>query len=272
MLTGDGLPKPIDEAIDGLSLSSRRTGNGPVALLLHGIGSGSGSFWAQFDAFGASFSLVAWDAPGYGRSSDPEGTFGLEDFARTAAALMRAITSEPAHVVGVSWGGVIATRLALRYPKLVDTLTLISSSVGRRANPDVHRGFAERARALRTEGVDRWAKDRVSRQVSSSASQELKSRIVATARESVRPTGFELAAASLIGTDHSAGLERITAPTLVLVGDEDPITGLAESRRLAEGIPGARLVSVPGGGHLLNQDTPDVVNAELLGHWGTLAM
>jgi 3-oxoadipate enol-lactonase len=53
----------------------------------------------------------------------------------------------------------------------------------------------------------------------------------------------------------------------VLCGDQDSITGPAESRVLAEGISGAELRVVPGGGHLLNQEKPDVVNAALRGHW-----
>lgn len=248
-------------------LAARTKGRGPAVLLFHGVGTASASFWAQFDGLGDAFELIAWDAFGYGASNDPPADVRLDDYAEAAAALLDAYGREDAHVVGVSWGGVVATRLALRHPDRVRTLALVSSTYGRKNNEAVRAGFGQRIAALERDGVRAWTRARVDRLVSPEASPELRDRIVETAVASVRLPGFAAATRTLADTDHRPHLGAVRAPTVVLCGDRDHITGPAESRVLADGISGARFLLVPGGGHVLNQDRPDAVNAELRRHW-----
>ncbi|MEU0066529.1 alpha/beta hydrolase, partial [Streptomyces albidoflavus] len=99
---------------------------GPLVLCLHGIGSSSASFAAQLAGLSPVARVVAWDAPGYGRSADPDTAPGLDGYADAAAGLIRA-RGGSAHVIGVSWGGVIALRLALRHPDLVASLVVADS-------------------------------------------------------------------------------------------------------------------------------------------------
>jgi pimeloyl-ACP methyl ester carboxylesterase len=268
LVTMTGPPEPrLHGAPGGPRIAARTMGNGPAVLLLHGVGTASASYWAQFEALGDAYQLIAWDAFGYGGSDDPPADVRLDDYADAAAALLDAHGRNEAHVVGVSWGGVVATRLALRHPDRVRTLALISSTYGRKANEAVVEQFGERVAALARDGVRAWAQARVGRLVSAQAPPELRSRIVETAVDSVRLAGFTGATITLAGTDHRPVLHEVRAPTIVLCGDRDPVTGPAESRVLADGIPGAELVVVTDGGHLLNQEKPDTVNAELRRHW-----
>ncbi len=106
-------------------------GTGPAVLMLHGIGGSSDSFAPQVAGLGDSLRVIAWDAPGYARSEDPSRELDLDDYADAAAELIREKCSDAgAHVLGMSWGGVIATRLALRHPELVRSLVLGASTVG----------------------------------------------------------------------------------------------------------------------------------------------
>ncbi|MER6982702.1 alpha/beta hydrolase, partial [Streptomyces carpinensis] len=73
--------------VSGLHLEETGTG-GPLVLCLHGIGSSSAAFAPQMEALGSDFRVVAWDAPGYAKSADPEGGLTLDDFADTAAAVV----------------------------------------------------------------------------------------------------------------------------------------------------------------------------------------
>ncbi|GAA2309155.1 hypothetical protein GCM10010431_31520 [Streptomyces kunmingensis] len=75
--------------------------DGPLLLCLHGIGSSSAAFAPQLDALAGHVRVVAWDAPGYGRSPDPAGPLDLDGFADAAADVIRSYGS-PAHVLGVS--------------------------------------------------------------------------------------------------------------------------------------------------------------------------
>ncbi|MBO0874144.1 MAG: alpha/beta fold hydrolase [Pseudonocardia sp.] len=268
MIDGSTVPKPTVYGVrDGARIAARVIGDGQSVLLLHGVGTASASFWAQFDGLGTAFELIAWDAFGYGASSDPPAKPRLDDYADAAADLLDANGRPDAHVVGVSWGGVVATRLALRHPERVRTLALVSSTHGRADNPSSREGFVGRVDLLRREGVRAFSEARVDRLVSPDARTELKRRIVETAVSSVRLAGFAAATRTLAATDHRALLRSVRAPTLVLCGDRDDITGPAESRVLADGIPGAELVVVPCGSHLLNQEKPAIVNSALQRHW-----
>jgi len=168
------LPEPAVHSIRGITqIAARTDGHGVPVLLLHGVGTASASFWAQFDGLGGGFELIAWDAFGYGRSSDPADA-RLDDYADAAAALLDAHGRRSAHVVGVSWGGVVATRLALRHPERVRTLALVASTSGRRHNAAVRAGFAERVASLEHDGARAWARARVDRLVSPEASPALR--------------------------------------------------------------------------------------------------
>jgi 3-oxoadipate enol-lactonase len=268
VVSSNGLPGLTVHGIRGATRIAARTGgHGPAVLLLHGVGTASASFWSQFDALSCAFQLIAWDALGYGGSGDPPIPVRLDDYADAAAALLDVHGRHDAHVVGVSWGGVVATRLTLRHPERVRTLALVASTCGRENNEAFHEQFVERIASLRRDGVRTWAQARVDRQVSPEAPPELRRRIVETAVESVRLAGFAAAIHTMAGTDHRARLGAVRAPTILLCGDRDLITGPVESRVLADGISGAELVLVPGGGHLLNQDKPAAVNAALRRHW-----
>jgi 3-oxoadipate enol-lactonase len=235
-------------------------------LLLHGIGSSSASFRYQLAALSDAFTLVAWDAPGYGDSADLRRPLGMAGYADAALALLAALELRQAHVVGVSWGGVVATRMALRHPDHVLSLALIGSTAGRAANSAAQAGLSERVEEIERAGARAYARQRAAEVVSADAPSGLIGEIEGI-MASVRAAGYRSAAQSLAATDHRADLRRIRAPTAVLVGDSDRITGFDESRALAEGIAGARLVVIPAAGHLANQERPEAVNAQLRMHW-----
>lgn len=252
--------------VDACALRVAHAGAGPAVLLLHGIGSSSASFRHQLAGLADAFSLWAWDAPGYAGSSDPEAPLSMDGFADAAAQALDALALREAHVVGVSWGGVIATRLALRHPARVRTLALIGSTPGRWGTPvvdDLRRRSDDVARL----GPAEFARGRAARVLAPGAPAELVAEVERNMARSIRPAGYRAAAESLASTQHHAALARIVAPTLVIVGAQDRITGLPESRALAERIPGARLEVIEGGGHLVNQEKPSIVNELLRQHW-----
>ncbi len=245
-------------------MSFRRSGRGPGALLLHGIGSSAASFAPQLDALGDVLTMVAWDAPGYAGSPDPARPPGLDGYVEEAAALMRAeLGPGPAHLVGVSWGGVIALRLAATRPGLVRSLTVIGASLGSGTDPERAARMRERPAELARLGPTGFARERGPRLLSPGARPELVETVVATMAGAVRLPGYSAAAEAMAAADLSGDIARISAPTLVLAGAEDTVTGPERAREIAAGIPGAALVTVPGAGHLANQERPAIVGAWL---------
>lgn len=238
-------------------------GTGPTVLCLHGIGSSSAAFEPQVDALSGELRLLAWDAPGYAASEDPDGPLDLDGYADAAAAVLRDRGAGPAHVLGVSWGGVIAIRLALRHPDLVRSLLLADSSRGSGQAPEQAAAMRDRVRQLDEDGIDAFSRARGPRLVTEQAPAELVERVVATMRDAVRLPGYGHAAESMAATDLTAELAAVDVPTLVLCGDGDTVTGIPESQALAGGIPDAVFVTLRGAGHLANQESPEAFNAWL---------
>ena len=236
-------------------------GSGPAVLCLHGIGSSSVAFTPQLDELADDLRLIAWDAPGYASSADPETAPGLDGYADAAARVARERADGPVHVLGVSWGGVIAVRLANRHPELVKSLILADSTRGSGQSAQQAAAMRARGAELAELGPAAFAERRGARLVTDRAPAELVQRVTATMTDAIRMPGYGYAAESMAETDLSAELSDVRAPTLVLCGAEDRITGVEESQALAGGIHDAVFVTLAAAGHLANQESPEAFNA-----------
>lgn len=102
--------------VGGLEIAFERQGAGPPLVLLHGFVGHSREWRRQIDDLSEEFTVVAWDAPGAGRSSDPPETFRLPDYADCLAAFIDAVGLRRPHIVGLSFGGALALELYRRHP------------------------------------------------------------------------------------------------------------------------------------------------------------
>ncbi len=239
-----------------------RRGSGPVLLLLHGIGSNSRSFRYQLADLSDSWTVVAWDAPGYGRSEDPVEAFSLEDLADQAVGLLDTLDVGRAHVLGVSMGGVVAQLVFHRHPQRVRSLILADTNPGGGALPEPERSARVRQRI---DGLARlsprgMAQARAPQLLRPGAPAELLAEVTDIMAE-VRPAGYRPAAIALGQTDLTPLLSAIDVPTLVVHGELDTVVPPETGRMLADSIPGGRLVLIPDAGHVSNQEQPAAFNA-----------
>ncbi|MFE2042813.1 alpha/beta fold hydrolase, partial [Streptomyces sp. NPDC059477] len=192
----------------------RTAGTGPGMLLLHGIGSSAASFAPQLKELAGEFTLTAWDAPGYAASPDPVGPVGLDGYVTAAVAVARtALDPGPFHLVGVSWGGAIALRLAATHPELVRSLTVIGASLGSGTDPARAQQMRSRAAELRRLGPQAFARERAPRLLAPDAPAELVETATDTMADAIRLPGYASAAEAMASADLTADLHRITAPT-----------------------------------------------------------
>ena len=120
--------------VDDLTMYYEEHGvpDGPPLVLLHGVLGDSRDWRRQLEGLSDEFTVVAWDAPGCGESSDPDPpeTFGADVYADCLAEFIEALEVERPHVLGLSWGGGLALELYRRRPDLPRSLVLASAYAG----------------------------------------------------------------------------------------------------------------------------------------------
>ncbi len=187
----------------------------------------------------------------------PDIAYTLEHMAADAVAVLDAAGVDRAHVVGASMGGMIAQLVATEHPERVLTLTSIMSSTG---NPALPRATAEANAVLMTRPAGADMDSLIAHGVKSARvigspgyptdEAILAGRIRSDAERSHYPPGFARQMAAIMGNgDRRPRLAKITAPTLVIHGADDPLVPVAAGRDTAASIPGARLEEIPGMGH-----------------------
>ncbi|OYN95314.1 alpha/beta hydrolase [Enemella evansiae] len=253
----------------GISLVVARPHGAPTrrVLLLHGIGGNARSCSEAAELLsGQGIEAYAWDAPGYGESADPSGPV---DHPGEVLAAVDELGLDQVDLFGTSWGGVIATQVAARAPERVRSLVLADSTRGSATSPEQAAGMAARVTALTELGAAEFAATRAPRLVSASAPASVGQQ-VREVMATVRPPGYRSAAEFMARTDNTALLRELRTPTLVVVGADDVVTGVAESRLLAELVPGASFEVIPEAGHSAVTERPEELVRVLTAFWGVL--
>jgi len=247
-------------------ISYREAGAGPPLVLLHGIGSGSGSWVHQLDGLAARFRVVAWDAPGYAESTHlATESPAAADYAAALASLLGALGIERAAVVGHSLGAIVAARHAAGAPGRVDRLALLNPARGYgKAPAEVRtRRLEERLAAMDRLGPARHAEERSSALLAPQATAAARALVVWNSAR-LDPRGYAQAARMLAGADIDADALLYEGPVLVACGSEDRVTPEAGCRDIASRFRRAGYRSIPGTGHASYIEDPAAVNALLL--------
>jgi pimeloyl-ACP methyl ester carboxylesterase len=244
----------------GLDIAYERVGEGPPLVLVHGAAVDSRMWGLQLAALADEFTVVAWDEPGAGRSSNAPAEFALADYAGCLAALIDALDLGPAHVAGLSWGGTVALELYRHRPELVTSLLLVDTYAGWKGS------LPEEEVQARVEGL---------RQMLAAANHlfdptlpglfagdppaDVVPLMKAMAAD-VRPESMRTALLVMAETDQRDLLPHIVVPTLLIWGELDARSPLTVARQFETAIPDAKLVVIPDAGHVSNLEQPELFN------------
>lgn len=228
----------------------------PPLVLLHSLGLAGGSF-APLTRRLADRRCVALDLPGHGGS--PAAEFSIADAASAVVARIDDLGG-PVDLLGVSLGGVVAQVVAATAGDRVRKLVLANTFA--RLPSGAQRLSAQRSTVAAVTDRTAWARDRATAVLTSRASRE-SHEAYTHAAAMMEPSAFLAAAEAVYAVDLRAAARTLPHPTLVVAGELDERTPLPAVRELAELIPDARLIVVPGAGHLAHLDRPDVVAAEI---------
>lgn len=238
----------------------------PVVVLGSSLGM-SGEMWRpQVAALSARFRLVRYDHRGHGGSMVPDEPYRMDELGGDVLVLLDALGLDRVHLGGLSLGGMVAMWVAAHAPERVDRLALLCTSAGF-GQPAA---WAERAAAVRAGGTVAVADFLIGRWFTPAFAARQPD-VVAWARRQLLDTpaaGYAACCGAIEVMDLEPVLGDITAPTLVIAGDDDPATPPVHAKRIAAGIPGAQLEVLPGAAHLASVEQPDAVNRLLLDFFG----
>lgn len=256
------------------TLHYRVTGQGPMALLIQGVGAVGDVWRPQVEALSGAFTCVTFDNRGIGRSA-ATGALTIEDMALDALAVLEAIGCERAHVVGHSMGGVIAQAVALAAAHRVKSLALLCTF--RRGSQATSLSPSMVWRGLRTRIGTRAMRRRAFLKMILPDDSFVRVDVPALAERygalferdlADQPAIIMRQLRALAAYDAGAALATLAPiPTVVISARHDRIASLANGRALADAIPGAEFIELHDAGHAAPIHVANAVNALLAAHW-----
>jgi pimeloyl-ACP methyl ester carboxylesterase len=265
-VTVDGRRLAYDEAAP--------PGSARTVLLLCGIGSKRQGWYKQLPVLGRRFRALALDYRDVGDSDPATEQYSIEDLADDVVGLARELEIRKASLVGISMGGFISLELALRAPELVDRLVLVVTSAGGASHvsttPEIMRTLMppEGEEMETGEGARRVCSAVAGPGFAESHPEAIEEFVEIAQHNPMRREAYLRQLVACRAHDVADRLDDITATTLVMHGDADPLVRIENGRYLASNIPGAQLIVYPGVGHIPEVECFEQFNDDLLAFLG----
>lgn len=249
--------------INGASIHYRTDGarDLPCLVFSNSLGTDLGMWQAQASALAQRFHVVRYDTRGHGLSGSPPGPYSIAQLGGDVVALLDYLAIGKAHFCGLSMGGVTGQWLGVHAAQRLNRLVVANTA----ARVGTMEGWQARAAAVRAHGLEdiadtaasRWfTPEFVLRQPEIAAAMAAKLR--AQNAEGYAACCDALAAADLRGTLHA-----IAAPTLIIAGEADPVTTLADAQAMQRAIPDARVTALPAS-HISSIEAPALFTLAVL--------
>jgi pimeloyl-ACP methyl ester carboxylesterase len=253
-------------------LHVRVSGHGPVAVLWHSLFVDSRNWYRVEPALAAQRTLVLIDGPSHGKSQPAQRRFTLDDCAVAAGEVLDQLAiTEPVDWVGSAWGGHVGMVLAVSQPKRIRSLVTMGSPVAALSAAERRRivplvvayGLLGPVGFIRSAVADSLLTPAVRAQVPET--EELVNDVLRRANR--RGLGVVMRSVMLGRPDLTSLLPRIAAPTLLMVGDDDPMWTAVRARAAAAWLPNGGSVIISGSRHMPALEAPDEVSRRILTFW-----
>lgn len=250
--------------INGVDIYYEESGTGPETIVFsHGLLMSGDMFSEQVAAFHDRYRCICYDHRGQSRSEIARSGYDMDTLTEDAATLIRALDAAPCHFAGLSMGGFVGLRLALRHPELLRSVVLLDTTAD--PEPEQNKGPYRRLAF-----IGRWLSFRL---VINPLMKIMFGRTFLEDPDRAEIRGRwknHLLGLNRSGTARAAHgvidrkgvydqLGKIKTPTLIIVGSEDVATPPAKSERMHAVIPGSTYVKLPRGGHSSTIEEPAAV-------------
>lgn len=258
--------------VNGINLYYELKGpeDGEVLVLSNGIMMSTASWAYQVPVLSEHMQVLLYDCRGMWQSDHPAGPYSMEQHVEDLAALLKALDIQKAHIGGISYGSEISMLFAIRHPEMTRSLIVMDGvseihpllkgqtfpwlMAAERKDPEM---------LLRTSYPLNFAEDWIKKHHAFiEASVERYAEIDMQAFTELMKAFYAL--------DFTAELSKITAPTLIVVGEKDLIKGREYANILHREIEHAQLITIPDAGHAVCLEKPDELNSVLVGFLLTL--
>jgi 3-oxoadipate enol-lactonase len=248
--------------IQEITLHYETYGEGEPILFIHGLGSSTRDWELQVSEFSRDYQVVLFDVRGHGKSDKPPGPYSIPLFAKDAAGLLGKLEISPAHIVGISMGGMIGLQLAVDRPELVRSLVVIncgSELVIKNMKDRIQ--VWQRLLIPRIFGMRKMGQVLGDRLFPKPEQEEIRAIFIDHWRENdVR--AYNQAFKALVGWSVTDKLETIECPVLVVAADED-YTSVESKENYVQKIKNGKLIVVKDSRHPTPVDQPEIFNQVL---------
>jgi 3-oxoadipate enol-lactonase len=233
----------------------------PNLVLLHAIGASMRMWEPQIPSLSRDHRVISIDLRGHGQSPAPPGPYAMGELARDVIAVLDRLEAERPSICGLSLGAMVGITMAAIAPDRVDRL--IAAAVV--AVPTSPAAWQERAQRMRMGGpaaisdlvVERWGyRDRA----------PMIAELVREMLDATPPEGYAGCCEAIAGMDLRPILPRVTAPTLLLAGGDDPAAPASTARDMAATMLDAHVTVIDGAAHLINVEAPTATTEAILEH------
>lgn len=236
----------------------------PVILFAHGLLWSTKIYDKQVAHFAKDYRCIAFDFRGQGQSQITKDGYDMDTLADDAIGLLEALNIDSCHYVGLSMGGFVGQRVAIKRPDLLTTLTLIDTSADAE-DPDNIPGYKKLVTAIRWLGMKRVSKKVMPIMFGSTflgdKDRKKEQKDWLAMLNSNHKNGVVKATMGVIERQSVFDkLGCITTPTLIIVGDEDVATPYSKAERMHFAIVSSKLAVIKGSGHTSTVEAPDAVN------------
>ena len=245
--------------LDGIRIAYTRAGSGPPLVMVHGAPADRRTWQWMLPELSRDHTVIAWDAPGFGQSSDIDETWRAAQFADALKAFIAALGLERPHLVGHSFGTMVALSLFERHPAVPASLVLIGGYAGWAGSlppEEVARrlemflGMADLGDAFDPKSYPGLFTDLIP--------ADRDAALITMMRENIRPATVRAAGYTGAETDLRPVLPTVDVPTLVMHGEADARSPLANAETLHAAISTSQLAVLPRLGHACVVEAPEV--------------